>query len=129
MQISDILAAVADQDKGAWLDIVDPTTGTVTGMRFLIVGPDSTTAHRARLQLADELAEMADIDGRVSAENREKARRNSLAALVLKWEGVEEDGNPVPFNTKNLLTLLKVLWIEEQADAFAGDRRNHMGAA
>ena len=129
MQIEEIKANIADQDRGAWLDIVDPVKGEPTGMRFLIVGPDSETAHRARLRLADELAEMADIDGRVSAENREEARRNSLAALVLKWEGVEEDGKPVPFNTRNLVTLLKVLWIEEQADAFAGDRRNFMGAA
>lgn len=129
MQIEDINANIADQDRGAWLDIVDPVKGEPTGMRFCIAGPDSETAHRARLKLADELAEMADIDGRVSAENREKARRNSLAALVLRWEGVEEDGKPVPFTTKNLVTLLKVLWIEEQADAFAGDRRNFMGKA
>lgn len=128
MEISEIRANIADQDKGAWLDIRDPVKGEPTGMRFCIVGPDSETAHRARLKLSDDLAEMADIDGRVSAENREKARRNSLAALVMKWEGVEEDGKPVPFNTKNLITLIKVRWIDEQVDAFAGDRRNFMGA-
>jgi hypothetical protein len=37
---------------------------------------------------------------------------------------VVEDGKEVPFTTKNLLTLLKVQWIEMQVDAFAVDRRN-----
>lgn len=124
MQLDDILANVRDQDKGRDCAIVDPFTGKPTGMVFTIVGPDSDTAHRARLRLADELAEMADIDGRVSGEHREKARRNCLAAHVIRWSGVAEDGKEVPFTTKNLLTLLKVQWVEQQADAFAADRRN-----
>lgn len=123
MQLDEIHANIADQDKGREMELVEPFTGTPTGMKLVVVGPDSDTAHRARIRLADELAEMADVDGRVSAENREKARRNSLAAHVLRWN-VEEGGSPVTFNTKNLLTLLKVSWIEQQVDAFAADRRN-----
>jgi hypothetical protein len=124
MQLEDILANVRDQDKGAWLDLADPVKGEPTGMRFCIVGPDSETAHRARLALADAMADALDADGRVSAERREKLRRNCLAAHVIRWEGVEEEGKPVPFTTKNLLTLLAVNWIETQVDAFAADRRN-----
>ena len=123
MQLEDVLANVADQDKGRELELVSPFDGAPTGMKLWLVGPDSDTAHRARIKLADELAEAADADGRVSAEAREKARRNCLAAHVIRWE-VSEDGKPVPFNTKNLVTLLRVTWIEEQADAFAADRRN-----
>lgn len=123
MQLDDILANVADQDKGREMDLVDPFTSKPTGMKMTLVGPDSDTAHRARIRLSDELAEMADIDGRVSAEHREKARRNCLAAHVIGWD-VQEDGKPVAFNTKSLLVLLRVPWIEQQVDAFAGDRRN-----
>lgn len=123
MQLDDVLANAADQDKGRELQLVDPFTLAPAGMMFLIAGPDSATARKARLVLADELADLADDDGVVSAENREKARLNCLARLVLGWD-VSDADKPVPFNTKNVLTLIRVPWVQEQVDAFAGDRRN-----
>lgn len=127
MTLDDILANVADQDRGREFELADPIDGTPTGIKLWIVGPDSETAHRARLALADELAEMADANGRVTAEQREKARLNCLARHVLRWD-VKEEGKPVPFNTANLLRLLKVHWVQEQVDAFAADRAAHRGA-
>jgi hypothetical protein len=124
MQMSDILGNATDQDKGRELELADPFTGEPTGLRLWVVGPDSDTAHRARIALADELADMAGPDGMVTAEHREKARLNALAKHVLRWD-VTEDGKPVPFSTTNLLKLLRVHWVQEQVDAFAGDRRNH----
>ncbi|MCR5856567.1 hypothetical protein [Mesorhizobium sp. J428] len=128
MTLDEILSNVADQDRGAILELVDPVSRVPTGIKLWVVGPDSDTAHRARIALADELAEMADIDGHVTAEQREKARLNCLARHVLRWE-IVEDGQPVPFNTKNLLRLLRVQWVEAQVDAFAADRRVHRGGA
>jgi hypothetical protein len=128
MQLEDILSNVADQDKGQWFELPDPVTAKPTGIRFRVAGPDSDTQHRARIALADELADMADADGRVSAEHREKARLNSLARCVLDWE-IEEEGKPVPFNTKNVLRVLRVAWVQAQVDAFASDRRNFRGDA
>lgn len=127
MTLDDILANVADQDRGREFELADPVNGQPTGIKLWIVGPDSETAHRARLALADELAEMADANGRVTAEQREKARLNCLARHVLRWD-VKEEGKPVPFNTANLLRLLKVHWVQEQVDAFAADRAAHRGA-
>lgn len=124
MQLDDIRANLTDQDKGRVLDLAEPFTGKLTGMRFWIVGPDSDTARRAQLALVDELAEAADSDGRVSAADREKARLNCLARHVLRWEGIEDGGQPLSFSTKNLLVLLRVQWVQVQVDAFAGDRRN-----
>src|SRR5690606_38037830 len=91
MQMSDVLNNATDQDKGRLLELVDPFEGKPTGLKFWIVGPDSDTARRAQITLADELADMADADGRVTAEQREKARLNCLARHVQRWE-VEEDG-------------------------------------
>lgn len=127
MTLDDILANVADQDRGREFELADPVNGQPTGIKLWIVGPDSETAHRARLALADELAEMADANGKVTAEQREKARLNCLARHVLRWD-VKEEGKPVPFNTANLLRLLKVHWVQEQVDAFAADRAAHRGA-
>jgi len=123
MELSDALNIATDQDRGRELELVHPYTGEPTGMKLWMAGPDSDTARRAALALSDELADMADDQGRVTAEQREKARLNALAKHVLRWE-VSEDGKPVPLNQKNVLTLLKVQWVQEQADAFAGDRRN-----
>lgn len=123
MQLESIFANVADQDKGRELELVDPFSGKPTGLKLWIVGPDSDTARRASLRLADELAEYADYQGRVSAEHREKARLNCLAAHVLRWD-VQEEGKPVPFSTANLLRILRVPWVQYQVDGFAADRAN-----
>lgn len=105
MDLNDIKANAADQDKGHWFDLVDPVEGRPTGIRLRIAGPDSATQRRAELALVDELAELADAEGRVSTESREKARLNCLARCVLDWE-LTEDGEPLPFNQANVLRLL-----------------------
>ena len=58
MQLNDILSNAEDQDRGRWFDLADPVTGEPTGIRLRIAGPDSATQARARLKLADELAEL-----------------------------------------------------------------------
>ena len=127
MDLNDVVANVADQEKGRWFDLLDPTTGAGTGIRFRVAGPDSGTQRRAELKLADDLAEIADIDGRVSAEAREKARINCLAACVLDWE-LQEDGQPIPFNHANVVRVLRLAkWIEAQIDGFASDRAGFQG--
>ena len=122
MDLNDIRAGVADHDKGRWFTLQDPVSGEPTGIRLKISGPDSATQRRAELEMTDRLAEMAGPDGRISARDRETARLETLAACVLGWS-VLEDGQPVPFNTANVLRLLRMAkWVEIQIDNFAGDR-------
>ena len=122
MQLDDIRAFSADQERGSWFDLLDPVTGKATGVRLKLAGPDSEAQNRARLRLADDLSEVADADGRVSAEARERARIDSLARCVLAWE-ISEDGQPLPFTHANVVRLLKAAaWVQAQVDAFASDR-------
>lgn len=122
MQLDDIRAFSADQDRGEWFDLLDPVTGQKTGIRVKIAGPDSETQNRARLRLADDLADVADAEGRVTAEARERARIDSLARCVLAWE-IAEDGQPLPFTHTNVVRLLKAAtWVQGQVDTFASDR-------
>jgi len=122
MDFDAIIANVADQEKGQWFDLLDPVKGEPTGIRFNVTGPDSATQRKAELSLADELAEIADIDGRVTAEQRDKARIRALAACVLDWE-IEQDGAAIPFNTANVIRVLRAAkWIEAQFDGFASHR-------
>lgn len=125
--LADILHNAEDQERGREFELVDPFTGDPTGIKLRIAGPDSATQRKAQLALADELAELADEDGRVSAESRQKARLNSLARCVLGWE-ICEGGDPVPFSHSNVLRLLKAAaWVQAQVDVFAGDRRAFRG--
>ncbi|MDS9467937.1 hypothetical protein RGQ15_10205 [Paracoccus sp. MBLB3053] len=127
MQLNDILADAQDQDRGRDFDLLDPVTGKTIGITLRIAGPDSATQARARLQMVDDLAEMADDEGRVSAISREKARLNSLARCVLGWN-VQEDGEQVPFTHANVLRFLKAaLWVQQQVDGFASDRAAFRG--
>ena len=121
MTLDEIHANLADQERGRWLDVVEPWEGKPAGIRLLIAGPDSDTQRKARIARMDELADAADGEGKVSAGTREKARINSLARCVLSWE-IIEDGTPLPFSHKALVKLLNVGWVQEQADAFAGTR-------
>lgn len=127
MQLNDILADAQDQDRGRDFDLLDPVTGKPVGIVLRIAGPDSATQARARLQMVDDLAELADADGRVSASDREKARISTLARCVLGWD-VKEDGEPVPFSQANVVRLLKAaLWVQQQVDGFASDRAAFRG--
>lgn len=127
MNLTQLLENVADQDKGAELNLPDPVTGEPTGMKLWLVGPDSDTARRAEIAMADDLAEMADDRGMVNGEQRAKARLQALARLVVRWEVADDDG-PVAFNQKNLITLLRVSWVRQTVEGFAADRANFMAA-
>lgn len=127
MDLSEIAGWSEDQDRGREFKIADPVTGTPTGILFRIAGPDSATQHRAQLRLVDDLAELVGPDGRVSAENREKARVNCLARCVLGWT-IIEDGQPVPFTHQNVVRVLRMArWLQAQVDAFASDRAAFRG--
>lgn len=124
MDLSDVLANNIDQDQGRVLELTDPVTGEPTGMKFWIVGPDSETAHRARIAMMDELQEAATPAGIVSATERETARLNCLARHVLRFE-ITENGERLPFSHQMMVRILRAgTWMQTQIDAFAADRAN-----
>lgn len=123
MDFTDIKNNIVDQDKGVEFDILDPISGKSTGIKFKLAGPDSVTQHKACLAMADELAELAGIDGRITAENREEVRINTLARCVLDWK-IKEGKKAIPFNHANVVRVLKAgTWLQAQVDGFASDRQ------
>lgn len=129
MTLEAILGNLADQDRGRWLDIIDPWEGKPVGLRLLIAGPDSATQNKSRILMMDELSAAADVDGRASFEAREKARINSLARCVLAWEIAPEFGLDAKFGHAAIVKILQVAWIQQQVDAFAGDRAHFRSPA
>ncbi|WP_425963771.1 hypothetical protein [Rhizobium nepotum] len=122
MTLDEIKSNLVDQDRGRWLDVVDPWDGNPVGVRLLIAGPDSETQNKARVAMMDELADAADATGKASFEAREKARINCLARTVLDWVVSEDFRLDAKFGHAAVVKLLQVAWIQQQADAFAGDR-------
>lgn len=123
--LDDILANVEDQDRGAEMELRNPVTGALTGLKLTLAGPDSLTQRRSRLQMADDISDLAHADGTISAEVRERAAIASLARCVLRWQ-VKQGGDELPCSHANLLRVLSVPWVREQVDAFAGDRTKFM---
>ncbi|MCA0257128.1 MAG: hypothetical protein LCH47_11100 [Proteobacteria bacterium] len=124
MTLEDINANLVDQDRGRWLDVLDPWEGKPIGLKLLMAGPDGDVQRKARIAMMDELSEASDAEGKVSFEQREKARINCLARAVVNFEVSEAFAAGLPFSHKAVLKLLGVAWIQAQADAFAGDRSN-----
>lgn len=122
MTLDEIKSNLVDQDRGRWLTVVDPWDGNPVGVRLLIAGPDSETQNKARIAMMDELADTADATGRASFEAREKARINCLARTVLDWDVSDDFRLNAKFGHAAVVKLLQVAWIQQQADAFAGDR-------
>lgn len=80
MNLSEISCFSEDQDKGRWLDLLGPYDGKPVGIRLLVAGPDSSVQARARIRLADDLADMADDEGRVPAQPMAADHRADTAA-------------------------------------------------
>lgn len=121
LDLSTIEANQLDQDRGAEIELMHPATGELSGLKLTLAGPDSATQKRAKVEMADALADLADPDGYVSAEVREKAAVQSLASCVIRWD-VSLDGEPLACEHKHIVRLLSVPWVREQVDAFAGNR-------
>lgn len=129
MTLDEINSNLVDQDKGRWLEVVDPWDGKPTGLRLLIAGPDSETQNKARIAMMDELAAAADTEGKASFEAREKARINCLARCVIGWDIAADFGLNAKFGHAAVVKVLQVAWIQQQVDAFAADRANFRSEA
>lgn len=125
----DLNANLADQERGRWLEIVDPWDGKPVGLRLLIAGPDSDTQRKARVEMMDKLSEISGIDGKVSFETREKLRIYCLARCVLNWDVAAHFGLSSQFGQAAVIKVLQMPWMQQQVDAFAGDRQNFRSEA
>lgn len=129
MKLDDIHSNLADQDRGRWLEVVDPWEGNPVGLRLLIAGPDSDVQRKARVEMMDRLADAADADGKVSFEEREKARVFCLARCVLGWDVAASFGLDATFGQAAVIKLLRIQWLQERVDEFAGTRANFKSEA
>lgn len=121
MELHEILSTVEDQDRGRWFELLHPVTGAPVSVSVRVAGPDSRVQAVAMALMTDELAEAADMDGRVPGSARAEVRRRFLGRCILDWR-VTEGGEPIPYTFDRGQRLLAVAWVMAQVDAFAGAR-------
>lgn len=91
-------------EAGFWVDLLHPVTVQPTGIRFNVVGMDSKTYESAASDFNRELSQI-EADTKLSKEQKEEAKLEASCKLwtrcTLGWEGLNENGKEMPFNTKD----------------------------
>lgn len=108
------------------VELIHPLTGETLGAKIQVLSPDSDEYQRLSLQRQNENIKFARKNrGKTTAEKMAEDGLNLLVAITVGWEGIEENGQPIPFTQENARRIYKQFpFIKEQVDEFAGDRRN-----
>ena len=120
--------AIEKADEGAWLDIMF-VDGSETDVRIKLAGFDSIAYRDKQREISKRRIDRMQSRKRnpLTPEEIEDQATELLAACVLDWEGLENEGTTFPCNTENAVKLLREnLWIKEQVDVFVGDRSNFL---
>ena len=119
MNLTDLDVKKASED-GAILPLRNPFTGElIEGVSIRVLGRDARILQDARRD-----AERARAEGKL---DQETANIHVLAAAISGWEGVEMDGEVLPYSRDNAIRLLsdeRTIWVAEQLGPFSLSRRN-----
>lgn len=115
MNISDLKAALQTVHE-----VVTPK-GDPTGIKITLASAEHPATKRA---IRDALDRRYRMKGRPSLDEEEADGIEILAARTLGWEGLLEDGEPVPFTHEKARELYGqegLLWLRKQLMAALGD--------
>ncbi len=110
------------QESGVPVVLLHPGTGAEVGVTITVAGPDSKLAKNAERRMID-----GRIKGRkvkqLTAEELQVEGLKKLAACVISWDGMLDQGKAIECNTENVLWVFGMCpWIAEQVAETAGDR-------
>lgn len=110
----------------AEIEIIHPATGLPLDMKISVMSPDSDEYRKIALQQQnDNIKNIRKNRGRKTAEKMAEEGMDLLVAITVGWEGLEENGQPIPFTPDNVRRIYEQFpFIKEQVDEFAADRRN-----
>lgn len=120
--VSSFSRLAESQETGVPVALIHPGTGADLGVTIVVAGPDSKLAKGA---------ERLMIDGRIrgrkvkqlTAEELQVEGLKKLAACVISWDGMLDQGKALECNTENVLRVFGMCpWIAEQVAETAGDR-------
>lgn len=118
MELASLCTADA-HEQGATIEVAHPVTGDKTDVRIVIRGVDSPSFRKITREHRKKMSEKG-------AEDRlEEMSCDMLAALTIGWQGITQNGEPVPFSVDAVRALyINSPAIRAQVDAFVIDRRN-----
>lgn len=121
--LSEYKAAAVDV---ADIDIVHPVTGQSLGMKIQVLSIDCDEYRKEAMRLQNEnIRYYRKNRGKTTAERIAQEALDLLVAVTVGWQGLLENGQPVPFTKENCQRIYTDYpFIKEQVDEFVGDRRN-----
>lgn len=110
----------------AEIEITHPQTGENLGVKIRVMSVDSDEYRKEAMRLQNEsMRYYRKNRGKTTAERIAQEALDLLVAVTVGWEGVEENGQPLPFSKDNCRRVYtEIPFIKEQVDEFVGDRRN-----
>ncbi len=110
------------QDEGVLVKILHPGTGDELGVSIIVAGPDSKVAKNAERRMIDRRIKGRKVKALTAVELQEEGLKK-LAACVLSWEGMLENGKPIECSVDNILHVFDLCpWIADQVAETASDR-------
>jgi tRNA splicing endonuclease len=108
------------------LVLIHPVTGDDLGTTIHLLGIDSDAYKNATKKQQERILKQAmrnrNMGGIESAE-RERMSLDLLASCIVGWDGLELDGQALPFSYDNATRVIEEFpWIREQVDKAVHDR-------
>ncbi len=115
-------------DTGARFVPTHPVTGEDLPVEIWLKGADSelwqTEERKYNDKRLKDMTKRGKLPDLTSEELDERGIR-LLAAVTVRWAGIEWEGKPVDCSPQNARFIYRNLkWLREQVDAFVGDRAN-----
>jgi hypothetical protein len=110
--------------------VLHPVTGEPTGAVIHIAGPEHPSRRKYRFELQRKWrARLASKTPGTEPDMDDMTTENieAIATAVVGWEGIGEDGVPIPFTTeaaRKLLLRPELAWLAEQVASVLNDTRN-----
>lgn len=117
------------------VEIKHPVTQQPLGATIRLAGPEHPARRAIRFATQRRVREELQREGKVAALDPEEAANEGvkmIAASVLGWSGICDDGEPLAFTSDAAVALLtqpEMAWLVEQIAAVIGQDANFIGGS
>lgn len=123
--LSSFAALQQSQDDGVPVSIVNPINGDELGMTIVVAGQDSKVYRVAKRNMMTDRFKAKRM--KLEGEEVEREAKKLVAACVVSWSGVVEDGKPLECSVGQAMYVFdKYPWLYEQVEAVHGDRASFL---
>ena len=106
------------------VEIIHPLTNKPVGIKFLIISRHTAEVKNLARQMADKRIASARKGKPIDTASLEDESLDLLVAAVKGWDGVEDEGKPIPCTAEKVREILStpgLEWIRKQVDDALGN--------